>query len=93
MTSIVAEIAKISRSPGPKKAAQLLDYAGTLQRSSPKTEPKPTVKAPRKRNDGNAVWERTIDDPRPRPKLEVGIRALEKAVAEGKDEPMDFDRL
>jgi hypothetical protein len=35
------------------------------------------------------AWERTIDDPRPRPKLEAFVR---EALAEG-SEPLDLDKL
>jgi len=39
--------------------------------------------------EGDAAWERIINDPAPRPKLEA---YMEKALAEG-SEPMDYARL
>ena len=39
--------------------------------------------------DGDAAWERIINDPRPRPKLDAYVKA---ALAEG-TEPLDPDTL
>lgn len=39
--------------------------------------------------ESDARWDAIIDDPQPRPKLEVFV---EKAVAEG-SEPLDLDRM
>jgi hypothetical protein len=40
--------------------------------------------------DGDAAWERIINDPRPRPKL---IAYMEAALAEGESKPLDLDKL
>ena len=40
-------------------------------------------------SEGDAAWERIINDPRPRPKLEAFFRAAE---AEG-SEPLDLNRM
>jgi hypothetical protein len=42
-----------------------------------------------KKEDADAVWERTLSDPRPRPKLRAFMQA---ALAEG-SEPLDLSRL
>ncbi len=39
--------------------------------------------------DGDAAWERIINDPRPRPKLEAFMK---EALAEG-SEPLDLERM
>jgi hypothetical protein len=86
MKSAVAEINRISHSLPPRKKAQLLDFARALQSGrepSPLAKPKP----------GDDAWERIINDPTPRPKLAAKLKQLERLAAEGKDEPMDWDRL
>ena len=86
MRSAVAEIARISQSLPPRKKAQLLDFARALQSGAhlpPLAKPEP----------GDAQWERIINDPKPRPKLAAKLKQLERLAAEGKDEPMDWDRL
>jgi hypothetical protein len=40
--------------------------------------------------EGDAAWERIINDPRPRPKFDAFVKA---AMAEGGEEPLDLDRL
>jgi hypothetical protein len=86
MRSAAAEIARISQSLPPRKKAQLLDFARALQsgRSLP-----PFAKA----KPGDTEWERIISDPKPRPKLAAKLKHLEHLAAEGKDEPLDWDRL
>lgn len=42
-----------------------------------------------KKEDADAVWEHTLSDPRPRPKLRAFMQA---ALAEG-SEPLDLSRL
>ena len=86
MKSAVAEITRISHELPPRKKAQLLDFARALQTGrtlSPVARPK----------TGDKEWERIIDDPTPRPKLAAKLKQLERLAAEGKDEPMDWDRL
>lgn len=85
MKSAVAEISKISESLPPRKASQLLQYARSLAAPA-KSKSKTEV-------DGDAEWERIINDSRPRPKLQAKLKEVDKLIAEGKDEPMDFDRL
>ena len=86
MKSAVLEITRISHSLSPRKKAQLLDFARALQsgRSLP-----PLAKA----KPGDAEWERIINDPKPRPKLAAKLKQLERLATEGKDDPMDWDRL
>ncbi len=86
MKSAVAEISKISESLPAKKAAELLQFARKLAASA---KPKRKVAE----LDGDAEWERIINSPRSRPKLRAKIKEIEKAIAEGKTEPMDFSRL
>ena len=86
MNSAVAEISRITHSLPPRKKAQLLDFARALQSG----RPLPTIAKPK---SGDAEWERIIKDPRPRPKLAAKLRQLERQAEEGKDEPMDWDRL
>lgn len=42
-----------------------------------------------KNEDGDTAWERIVNDPRPRPKLQAFMQA---ALAEG-SEPLDLSRL
>jgi hypothetical protein len=86
MRSAVAEIARISQSLPPRKKAQLLDFARALQSGRPLT----TLAKP---DQSDAQWERIINDPKPRPKLAAKLKQLERLAADGKDEPMDWDRL
>jgi hypothetical protein len=86
MRSAVAEIARISQSLPPGKKAQLLDFARALQSGSPLA---PVAKP----DPSDARWERIINDPKPRPKLAAKLKQFERLAAEGKDEPMDWDRL
>ena len=46
-----------------------------------------------KTKHGGDEWERIINDPAPRPKLAAKLKQFERLAAEGKDEPMDWDRL
>jgi hypothetical protein len=85
MKSAVAEISKISELLPPRKTAQLLNYARRLAVSA-KSKPK-------KELDGDAEWERIIRDPRPRPKLEAVRKRIDKLIAEGKVEPMNFNKF
>ncbi len=86
MRSAVAEITGISRSLPPRKKAQLLDFARALQ--SGRSLPPRAKTIP-----GKAEWERIINDPKPRPNLAAKLKQLEHLAAEGKDEPIDWDRL
>jgi len=86
MNSVVTEITRISHSLPPRKKAQLLDFARALQSSH-------SVPPLAKPGRGDAVWERIISDPKPRPKLTAKFKHLARLAAEGKDEPMDWNRL
>jgi hypothetical protein len=86
MKSAVVEITRISHSLSPRKKAQLLDFARALESGR-----KPSPPANPKRGDNE--WERILNDPRPKPKLAARLKHLERLAAEGKDEPMDWDRL
>ena len=90
MKSAVAEITKITQSLPPHQAAQLLDFARSLKQR-PVTKAKAT--SPGNVADGDSEWERIINDPRPRPKLAAKLKQIEKLIAEGRAEPLDFDRL
>ncbi len=86
MNSAVAEITRISHSLPPRKKAQLLDFARALQSGH-------SLPSLAKLKSGDAEWERIIKAPRPRPKLTAKLKQLERLAAQGKDEPMDWDRL
>ena len=86
MRSAVAEITRISHALPPRKKAQLLDFARALQSGR-------EVSLPAKPKHGDDQWERIINDPTPRPKLAAKLKQLERLAAEGKDEPLDWDRL
>jgi hypothetical protein len=86
MKSAVAEITRVSHLLPPRKKAQLLDFARALQSG---LGPSPVAKP--KRSDDE--WEKIINDPTPKPKLAAKLKQLERLAAEGKDEPMDWDRL
>ena len=85
MKSAVAEISKISEALPANKASQLLKFARALAASAKPA--KKTVK------DGDAAWEQIISRPRSRPKLQARIKEIDKLIADGKTEPMDFSRL
>ena len=86
MKSAVAEISRISESLPASKASQLLRFARALAASA-----KPKRKAAAM--DGDAKWEQIINHPRSRPKLRAKIKEIDKLIAAGKTEPMDFSRL
>ncbi|MGI8965213.1 MAG: hypothetical protein ACR2H1_03885 [Limisphaerales bacterium] len=83
MKSAVEEITRISKSLPPRKAAQVLDFARSLAEIT-KTKKEP---------DGDAEWERIINDPKPRPKLEAVRKRLEKLAHEGKLEALDLSKM
>ena len=86
MKSAVVEITRISHLLPPRKKAQLLDFAHALQSGR-------SVAPLAKAKPGDAEWERIINDPKPRSKLAAKLKQLERLAAEGKDDPMDWDRL
>ncbi|MBI3415548.1 MAG: hypothetical protein HY043_09540 [Verrucomicrobia bacterium] len=89
MTTTVAELVRISRSLPPRKAAKLLDYARSLDESPLTKKARPAATS----DDGDKQWERIIGERRVRPKLTAKIKAVEKLIAQGKDAPLDWERL
>ena len=76
---LAARIAEELAALPPEKQSTVLDFVLFVkqQAHSPAAE------------DGDAAWERIINDPRPRPKLEA---YMEQAIAEG-SEPLDLGRM
>ena len=79
MKSAVAEITRISKSLPPRKAAQLLKMARALQQQA--------------RALNGDEWERIINEPRHRPKLEGIRKRLARLEREDKLEDFDFNKL
>ena len=78
MSTEAKELLDICGQLSPDKQARLASYARGLLAEDLTEEV-----------DGDAEWERIINDPRPRPKLEAFVKA---ALAEG-SEPLDPDKL
>ena len=78
---LAARIAEEAAALPPEKQSAVLDFVLFVKQRAEHSE--------EVESEGDAAWERIINDPRPRPKLEAFI---EQAAAEG-SEPMDFDRL
>lgn len=76
---LATRIAEEAAALPPEKQSTVLDFVLFVkqQTNSPVGE------------DGDAAWERIINDPRPRPKLEAFMKA---ALAEG-SEPLDLERM
>lgn len=76
---LTARIAEETAALPPEKQSTVLDFVLFVkqQMSSPAAE------------NGDAAWERIINDPRPRPKLEAFMK---EALAEG-SEPLDLERM
>ena len=76
---LAARIAEEAAALPPEKQSTVLDFVLFVkqQGNSPAAE------------DGDAAWERIINDPRPRPKLEAFMK---EALAEG-SEPLDLERM
>ena len=84
MSNAVEEINRISQMLSPNKAAELLDFARLLV-------DRPDAKE--SEVDGDAEWERIINDPRPRPKLEAVRQRIKQLMREGKTEELDLNRM
>ncbi len=78
---LTARIAEESASLPPEKQNAVLDFIRFAKYLDDQGEPL---------SDGEAAWERIINDPRPRPKLQEFLR---RSAAEGGEEPLDPDRL
>ena len=76
---LAARIAEEAAALPPDKQSTVLDFVLFVKQraNSPTAE------------DGDAAWERIINDPRPRPKLEAFMK---EALAEG-SEPLDLERM
>jgi hypothetical protein len=85
MKNAAVEISRISESLSPRKTAQLLNYARRLAA--------PTRPKAKKTLDGDAEWERIINDPRRRPKLEAKLKEVDQLIATGKTMPLNPDRM
>ncbi|MGI8437996.1 MAG: hypothetical protein ACR2NX_14030 [Chthoniobacterales bacterium] len=81
-TDLSARIAEESSALPPEKQNAVLDFVLFMKQRAALT-------AASIEEDGDAAWERIINDPRPRPRLEAFMKA---AAAEG-DEPLDLDRM
>ena len=78
---LAARIAEEAASLPPEKQSAVLDFVLFVkQRAETSAEVE---------SEGDAAWERIINDPRSRPKLEA---FMEQAIAEG-SEPLDLDRM
>ena len=77
---LVARIAEEAAALPPDKQSTILDFVLFVKQRATNS---PTAE------DGDAAWERIINDPRPRPKLEAFLR---EAEAEG-EEPLDLNRM
>jgi hypothetical protein len=86
MKNAVAEITRISQGLPPRKAAQLLKVAQVLQQQTRRSEPINAV-------NGDTEWERIINDPGKRPKLEALRKRLAQLERDGKLEDFDFGKL
>jgi hypothetical protein len=64
-----------------------------------KLSEKPSVKGPLDvivvfpEEDGDAAWERILNDKRPRPKLIAFMEEVKKQIAEGKAKPLRLEDL
>jgi hypothetical protein len=76
---LAARIAEEAAALSPEKQSAVLDFVLFIKQRAVADAP----------GNGDAIWERIIDDPRPRPKLEAFLR---EAAAEG-EEPLDCRRL
>ncbi len=87
MTATIAAITRITKTLPPHKAAQVLKFAQSL------TAPAARGRKTQKQDDGDAAWERILNDSRPRPKLTAKLKEVDRLISEGKTRPLDFDRL
>ncbi len=76
---LAARIAEEAAALPPEKQSTVLDFVLFVKQQgrSPAAQ------------DGDAAWERIINDPRPRPKLEAYLKSIENEPTE----PLDLDRL
>lgn len=76
MANATEELVKICGDLPEDYVEALVDYARALQNGEAEA-------------DGDKEWDRILNDPRPRPKLE---KFIAEAEAEGEAEPLDFDK-
>lgn len=81
-SDLAAQIAEQAASLPREKQSAILDFILFMKQR--------TVQAAIAESEGDAAWERIINDPRPRPKLEAFMKA---AAEEGGEEPLDVNRL
>lgn len=94
MSPQLQELMKIGKRLPKQKASELIDFAKFLeQQAKPAAPTQRKPKTKRNKVDGDAEWERIINDPRPRPKLEAEIERVRQAIRAGKTEPLDFTKL
>ena len=77
MANVTEELVKICGDLPEEQVGWLLKYARALQEDD-------------FGSDGDKEWDRIVNDPQPRPKLE---KFIEEAKAEGGAEPLDYEKL
>ncbi len=93
MTAHVREILDIAESLPPRQLAKVLAYARSLTPQS-RSSSKGKARKDDKVKDGDAEWERIINDPRPRPKLAAVANRIKNEIRSGVHfEPMDVEQL
>lgn len=78
------QLLELSRALTPRQRRELLTYGRRL-RAKPGKSARTVA-----REDGDAAWERILNDPRPRPKLRAYV---ERVLREEKAEPLDPAKL
>jgi hypothetical protein len=91
MTSHLRELLTITRDLPEDKAEELVDFARFLRQQAKSSGKRKKKRAPK--IDGDAEWERILNDPKPRSKFAKLLRSVDAEIRKGKAEPMDFKRL
>lgn len=93
MTAQIKEIVEITKTLPPQKVSRVLKFVRGLQRHR-QSPAKAHAVIPSQEKDGDAEWERIINDPRPRPKLTACINRIQKEMRAGKHfKPLDLNQL
>jgi hypothetical protein len=79
-----SQLLELSRALTPGQRRELLTYGQRLRAKPGKSSRRLPVK------DGDAAWERILNDPSPRPKLRAYV---ERILREEKAEPLDLGKL
>ncbi|MBA2432527.1 MAG: hypothetical protein H0V56_10500 [Chthoniobacterales bacterium] len=88
---VAARIAEESAALPPDKQTEVLDFVLFIKgRVREVAASQGNIAPVTQQEDGDAAWERIINDPRPRPKLE---EFMHQSRAEGGAEPLDLDRM